>query len=528
MRMGMGNRTALQRTGAALAVAALFGSLLAGCSNSGSDKPAVSTNEPSGSTGQSSPQTQETAPAAPFNIKMTVNFDGKEAPKNGNDVELAIEKYTNTNIEINVIASNDYCTKLPVMIASGEMPQVISSCGAPIQSNLISAIQGDTFWDITDLIKDYKNLSSMPQLSYDNVKVDGRLYGIPRARPVSRNTFVYRQDWLQKLELKEPQSIDEFYNVLKAFTEDDPDGNNKKDTYGMSIVIVGNAFIPELGVAFGAPNNWGLNDGKIVKAEETAEYLESLKFLKKLYDEGIINRDFASIDRAKQEGDFENGKSGSLNVTTNTVLGFEARVKKVNANAAIDFFSALEGPNGTRLIGDRGSNGILMFPKSSVKTEEELKQLLSFFDKLGDHEMADLLEWGIQGVHYELKDGKPVRLNQERYDNEISFPYNKPLVTTPLTALKTQGDLDPISSKALEVETANTAFAVADPTMVLISETWTQKGAELVQLLTDAKVKFIMGKIDENGWNKELDKYRKAGGTQAAEEYAAAAAKIQK
>lgn len=501
----------MKTVGASIAIVTLAGSLLAACNSKPNEAPAESKDA-----GQ------------PLNIKMMLNFDGKEVPKKDNEVEKAIEKYTNTNLDLTLISSNDFCSKLPVMIASGEMPQVVASCGTPNQSYLISAAQGGAFWDITSLVKEYKNLSSMPSLVYENVSIDGKLYGIPRFRPVSRYTFVYRQDWLQNLNLKEPKTADDLYNVLKAFAEKDPDQNGQKDTIGFTSMINNGSLSPDFGLMFGAPNNWGEQNGKFVKAEETPQYLESLKFLRKLYSEGLINKDFASVDRGKYEGDFNNGKAGMMSATTNNVLAFQTRLQAVNPKAKLDFFSAVEGPGGKRVQADRGSNGILMFPKSAVKTEADLKRLLSFFDKLAEKDMADLLEWGIQGKHYEMKDGKAVRSNQELYDNEVGFPYNKPLVTAPLSGIRTQGDLDPLSKKALEVEKGNEAYAVKDPTMVLISNTWATKGAELQQILIDAKVKFIMGKIDENGWMQEIEKYKKAGGDKVAEEYAAAAAKVKK
>jgi putative aldouronate transport system substrate-binding protein len=499
--------------GISVVTTAIAGSLLAGCSSK---------------EGGSAAQAPTAAPTGPMNVKMTLNFDGKEVPKKDNDVEKAIEKYTNTSMDITHIASNDFCSKLPVMIASGEMPHVLASCGAPSQSYLISAAQGGSFWDLTSIIKDYKNLSSMPKLVYENVSIDGKLYGIPRFRPVSRYTYVYRQDWLQNLGLQEPKTLDEFYNMLKAFTENDPDKNGKKDTIGLTSMVINNTLSPDFGLGFGAPNNWGEKNGVFTKAEATPEYLEGLKFFKKLYDEGLINKDFASIDRGKFEGDFDNGKAGVMSATTNNALGFQARLQKVNPAAKLDFFSVLQAPGGKRVVADRGSNGMLMFPKSAVKTEAELKQLLTVFDKLAEKEMADLLEWGITGKHYEVKDGKAVRTNQEAFDNEVGFPYKLPISTVPLTTIKTQGDLDPISKKVIEVEKANEEFAIKDPTMVLLSSTWSQKGAELTQILVDAKIKFIMGKIDENGWKQEVEKFKKAGGDKVAEEYAAAATAVKK
>ncbi|MFH5184181.1 ABC transporter substrate-binding protein [Paenibacillus sp. TAB 01] len=508
----MNTRTKARLSGlAAAALAASFG--LAACSSSDSNPSASS---------------QGGTDNKPLSVKMALNFDGKDVPVAGNEVQKAIESYTNTKLELTQISSNDFCSKLPVMIASGDLPNIIASCGAPSQSYLISAVQNGAFWDITPYIKDYKNLSQMPAMVYDNVKIDGKLYGVPRYRPLARYVWSYRKDWLNNVGLQQPKTVDELYNMLKAFTNNDPDKNGKNDTYGLTMMVKNDTLRPDFGVVFGSPLLWGNKDGKFIRAEETPEYLEGLKFSKKLFDEKLINQDFAAIDVPKFEGDIENGKAGVINEATNKIQTFDARVKAHNPNGAIDAFAALQEPKGTFLAGERGSNGILMFPKASVKTEADLKQLLGFIDKLSDKPMADLLEWGIQGKHYELKDGKAVRTNQEAFDNEVGFPYKYPLETVPVNNIRTEGVLDPLTKLQLQLEDDNAKLAVGDPTMTLLSPTWAEKGQELVQILTDAKVKFIMGKIDEAGWNAALDKYRKAGGDQVAKEYADAYAKSAK
>jgi putative aldouronate transport system substrate-binding protein len=504
----------IQKLGALTAAAVITSSLLAACSSNGSNSAAPANNAAQGN--------------EPLPIKISLNFDGKDIPQPGNAAQQAIEKYTNTKLSMNLISSNDFCSKLPVMIASGDLPQILASCGAPNQSYLISAAQNGAFWDIGPYIKDYKNLSQMSQQVYDNVKIDGKLYGVPRYRPFARYAFTYRKDWLTNVGLQQPKTIDDLYNMFKAFTNNDPDKNGVNDTYGLTMMIKNDSLRPDFGVAFGSPYLWGMKDGKFIRAEETPEYLEGLKFTKKLYDEKLINQDFASVDVPKFEGNLENAKSGAINEATNKILTFETRVKSHNPNAVMDAFSLIEGPSGKKIAGERGSNGILMFPKSSVKTEADLKQLLGFIDKLSDKPMADLLEWGIQGKHYDLKDGKAVRTNQDAFDNEVGFPYKFPLETIPVTQIRTEGVLDPMTKLQLQLETDNDKYAVLDPTMVLISATWSQKGQELMQILTDAKVKYIMGKIDENGWKAAIEKYKSAGGDQTAKEYADAYAKIQK
>ena len=65
---------------------------------------------------------------------------------------------------------------------------------------------------------------------------DGKLYCIPTARVSDqhRNVLGIRQDWLDNLGLDVPETIEEFEEVMRAFTEDDPDGNGKDDTYGLT------------------------------------------------------------------------------------------------------------------------------------------------------------------------------------------------------------------------------------------------------------------------------------------------------
>ena len=73
----------------------------------------------------------------------------------------------------------------------------------------------------------------MKEIITNNASIDGKTYATDRARALGRNGVTIRKDWLENLGLEEPKTIDEFYNVLKAFTKDDPDGNGKDDTYGL-------------------------------------------------------------------------------------------------------------------------------------------------------------------------------------------------------------------------------------------------------------------------------------------------------
>ena len=88
-------------------------------------------------------------------------------------------------------------------------------------------------------------LKFMPQRNLERYKdadlnllatVDGTLLGLQEAQLLyKRTSLLIRQDWLDKLGLKAPTNLTEFLAVAKAFTEKDPDGNGKNDTYGLGI-----------------------------------------------------------------------------------------------------------------------------------------------------------------------------------------------------------------------------------------------------------------------------------------------------
>ena len=121
-------------------------------------------------------------------------------------------------------------------------------------ASVISYCRAGAFWDITDEYKNYPNLAKANDIVMNNISIDGRIYGIYRARPLGRNGISYRRDWLENVGLEEPKTMDDLYNVLKAFTYNDPDQNGEKDTYGMTWC---KWFGPldQISVAFGARTN---------------------------------------------------------------------------------------------------------------------------------------------------------------------------------------------------------------------------------------------------------------------------------
>ena len=101
-----------------------------------------------------------------------------------------------------------------------------------------------------------------------------------------------RKDWLDKLGMHTPETVEEFSEMLRRFTEDDPDGNGIKDTYGMIVTDYLDGPLENLAVWCGAPNGWGEADnGSLEPSFITDEYMDALTLMRDWYSKGYINKD---------------------------------------------------------------------------------------------------------------------------------------------------------------------------------------------------------------------------------------------
>jgi putative aldouronate transport system substrate-binding protein len=149
------------------------------------------------------------------------------------------------------------------------------------------------------------------------VTFDGHQYGLPEPPPLPRREgLVIRKDWLDKLNLEVPTTPEELLAVAKAFTEQDPDGNGKKDTYGVGGFIngegLGNRFDFITG-AWGLPGVWNFaepdNFGLNVRSEK---YPESLAFFKSLVDAKVIDPDWPTLKRDDFRARWKQGLFGIM------------------------------------------------------------------------------------------------------------------------------------------------------------------------------------------------------------------------
>lgn len=504
------------------AAIALTAALVAGCgSNNENDKGAASPSAAAASPTSSAASSAPAAQADPLAISLMIPYWNPEAPKADSEAFRQLQAYTNTKLDVSWVPASSYNDKLNALIASQDVPQIVYVlANGNKNSGLINAVRSGMFWEIGPYLKDYPNLSKISENLLKDSSIDGKVYGIFKAFPQARDGITIRKDWLDALQLEEPKTVDDLIKVMEAFALQDPDKNGKNDTYAIGSGSGINGF-NNFVVFNGGPNQWGAQDGKLTPNFLTDAYKQTLDLYRGFYEKNIINQDFPSVLTDLEL--FNKGKSGLIIGALDDVQSRYGDLLKSHPEAKLDVISLIDGPQGARVPTRGVFPPQFLFPKTSIKSEDQLKQILGYMDKLADPQAENLLKWGIEGVHYKVEDGKAVRTDAQKFTQDVSqldfLQYTEYDAAIP-------GTLEPVVEKALQMQKDNLPNAISNPVQALISDTFVQNGPELDKIINDARTKYVTGQLDEAGWNKAVEQWRKQGGDKVIAEYEAAYAKL--
>lgn len=284
----------------------LIFSIITGCSSSG-----VTTNG-EGKKGEKT-ETSSEAPSAPTTstkgekVKLTyftILPPGHAAVHQSiSDMPSmqAIQEATNVELEIICVPTANYNERKNLLFASGDLTDIIYSNNCSYDA-LMYGVNDDLLIPLDDLIEKYAPnfkewITFEPAIKEQSLSVDGKQYFMPYVDTTLKNIiqvgYYVREPWLQQLGLEAPDTIEEFYNVLKAFKEADPAGGG--NTIPLSAQSPANIVNPILG-AFGVAPDIYQVDGKIKYGPLEQGYKDALVFLNRLYKEGLIASDYLSWD----------------------------------------------------------------------------------------------------------------------------------------------------------------------------------------------------------------------------------------
>ncbi|QGR00195.1 extracellular solute-binding protein [Paenibacillus psychroresistens] len=280
---------------------------LAACSKKEDTTPAASTAASSGAT--EAPAAETTAPeatnAAPVDIKVfAVQETGTEL--NTNAFTKLLEEKFNAKFKFETVPGDGAKEKRQISLASGDYPEayiLTAYIDQFTQADVVKYGKQGVFLPLNDLIAQYAPnitaaMEAHPDLKAYNTSPDGNIYGLVSYTQCFHCSYANKMwlntTWLDKLKLTMPTTTEEFKTVLKAFKNNDPNGNGKKDEVPLSgsKEDFGVRLIPFLmnGFIYDDDRNYlNLVNGKVDTAANKPEWKEGLAYIKSLYDEGLID-----------------------------------------------------------------------------------------------------------------------------------------------------------------------------------------------------------------------------------------------
>jgi len=427
------------------------------------------------------------------------------------------------DLAISWVPNDNYRDKLMNAIETNTLKKV-SYVNETDYYLLKNAIRSGMFWEIGPYLEDYPNLSRLDPDILQQSAVDGKIYGLYTERWPSRQGLIIRKDWMDKLGLQPPRTTDELYELLRQFTLADPDGDGKSDTYGLSDRndLIFGAF-KTFSSYFGTPNNWTVENGQARPEFMTEAYLDTMDFMKKLYDEGLVNSDLAVASKQIQRYRFLSGKAGVLVGAMDDAQRLQDEISKLQPEAQLTLVNRIYGPQGFGIWSIPDFSGVFLFSKKAIPTEGELQNILSVYDRMLEPDTVNYLRYGIQGKHYEVVDGKVApnpRMNEDRNANVL------PLYSLMIQNIRNPGLMrlsekgqEPLALLAQTLTDDNGLHLIRDPMVGLSSATYDEKGTELAEIITNATYNYILGKIDRAGFEQQVELWRKSGGDRVIAEF---------
>ncbi len=221
----------------------------------------------------------------------------------------------NINITFDSVLSADLTEKRNLMLASGEYPDMLFKSGIGMGDLTKYGGQGILI-PLEDLIHEY-----MPNLTAKLDEIDGwqyltspdgHIYSIPEISARGEiNLFWLNKKWLDNLSLEEPKSMDDLYEVLKAFKEQDANGNGDPEDEIPFSLTQGDylGLLKYSGFSYDEGSMCAVIDGKLTYVPTTDYFREYVAYLAKLYQEGLLEQTSFTQGGEQQQA---TGQSGDV------------------------------------------------------------------------------------------------------------------------------------------------------------------------------------------------------------------------
>lgn len=435
-----------------------------------------------------------------------------------------LEKRTNIKVDFEEVLLSSYAEKRSLKWEDRRNPPDAFFLANNMDEIVLYASRG-ALTPLNDLIDKYapnykKWLAKYPQIKKITTLADGKMYSFASVNTQGGDFAkqYINMKWLNKLGLPVPKTIDEFYNVLKAFKEQNPNGKNGKDEIPFSYINADQSrnFVMS-GFGFvGTGMELDSRTNKMTWVPATNNYREYLKFMNKLYSEGLLD----PYVFTNQSADLVvKGKSNQLGCFSSA--GAFLVVGKELDNGYTSFGPLTSNINNQKMwyqFGRQFDPSILIIPRSS----KYAKEIVRWMDVFYDEKTEPLQSNGIEGIDWKWTDASktlwkfnvPNGVEREQY--RATLTYQAGLGGA---VLSTGFNLKDSSPETLKINKEGSIYRsyLREPFPVLQYKNMEMRTikdieAQLNNYMTTAEANFIKGIKDpnnDNDWNDHINTLNK-------------------
>ncbi|GAB6930229.1 extracellular solute-binding protein [Paenibacillus sp. JCM 10914] len=407
---------------ARLMISMLVVVMIAGCSGGGSG-----VEQPTGSTGaEGTGAAANGEPGYPaqltYWVSLNPNASATMQDMNGIAAYQEMEKLTGTKLKFQHPSAGQETDAFNIMVSSGNLPDVVEYGWANVSGGPDKAISDGTIIRLNELIEEHaphlsKLLNEHPEYQKLISTDGGNIYVFPFIRGdeylLTYNGIILREDWLEKLQLSVPETIDEWYTVLTAFKTGDPNGNGQADEIPLLLDLdmtnLNHAFIGAWGITTG----FYQVDGKVNYGPIQPEFKSYLETMSKWYAEGLIDQDYAATDGTLKDAKVTNNQLGAFSGYMGSSLGrYSELMLKTNPDVKL-----VGAPNvvlkkgDTPILGQKDS-AFTGVGAAITKANKFPVETVKWLDHKYGEEGHMLFNFGVEGVSYDMKEGYPTYTEQ--------------------------------------------------------------------------------------------------------------------
>lgn len=428
----------------------------------------------------------DAAKAGPKIDKITVFWDTNMIRKElGQD--FVVEAYKKmTGIELKVIQPphNQYYEKLLIAFSSNELPDTVLVDG----EHYLQFVAEGAIVPLDEIIAKSKVAKKINKEYIEALRLrNGKVYGFPLNQGGGTVTYI-RKDWLDNLKLKVPKTYEELYEVMKAFTLNDPDKNGKNDTFGYTLPGVGDEMYMR-DFYLDATHAFTYKDGKWIDGFSQPNFKAALERLKKAYQDKLLDKEVFTNKTSTSREKFMAGKIGIFNYWSGPwALQLLNGVKASGgAKAELVAVPALKGSFYYNRVAP-----IIAFTKACKNPEEAFKYTVELMYDGGKGQM--LFTHGVEGIHWKKQGEEYIKLPSLANKNTT---FGKVFIQPDLSLVKWNDPfkMAPIVLASRQVNIKTMVQQRLQP----MSETYLKYGADLATLKEEIIAKVMNGQysVDE-------------------------------